>query len=76
MIAEAGLALISLGWLIQLYFIVGKKDPKVNMSFAIVYAVGALVLAYVGYTAASWYSMGLNVLAAVLALAVGFLGVK
>jgi len=66
MLLIIGLVLTVVGWIIQLFRIVVKKDPKLNPVFLVVYAAGCVLLAagnFLGRDAAGGI---LNVLDAIL----------
>ena len=44
MIFNAGLILINIAWVVQLYLVVAKKDFKINPPFPLMYGAGCVLL--------------------------------
>jgi len=67
-----GLGLITIGWLVQFYKIVSKKEKGFDFKFLVLYAVGAFALSYAGFSALDIVSGGLNLVIGILALVIGY----
>ncbi len=63
-----GLLLIIVGWIIQLYKVLAKKDRNINPYFLIFYSIGVLFLVIGNYLAGDMTSTLLNLISAILPL--------
>jgi len=66
----AGLVLTVVGWLIQMYRTVIKKDAKINPLFLGAYALGCLLLAISGFNSSDAGVGVLNLLDVILPLVI------
>ncbi len=67
-IGIAGLALISLGWLIELLGVMRKKKAQVPLSFSLLYGAGSLLLTLHSLELGDAVFIALNAFATLIAL--------
>ena len=64
----AGLALISVGWLIELWDVAKKKKAQVPLSFALLYGAGSLLLTWHSFLLGDTVFIILNAFATLIAI--------
>jgi lipid-A-disaccharide synthase-like uncharacterized protein len=71
-----GLILIILGWLVQLYYSVGRKIFALSLKFVVIYVVGCLLLVIDALQKGDTLILILNLVALILAFFAGYFAKK